>query len=772
MASSPEAVQVAVTIPSNKPESQFSSCTRESLHRNLSDDKSAVFSRADQDGDGQLSKQEFKDITATITQEHIAQVDRQWRVNRRAVLIAIALFILLVVSIVGNTAGSLWIVSTQVKTTVGGTDDSIMSPKSDPNSIVKTAPPMQEGIPLGLASHLDHEGLMSIKRVVVRKQVYNESDLAPDVEEQEPTEVYSAYTVVGYDWTSSSEMEFSLHDGSSVFIKDGNTWLWDAKDELPFSICKTEMESAMFLVGGIDVDKLMAEMPTRHRARALAQATDGCSDRFYIDKAVEVALMTGPEAESQLSELSSDFDAQLNDDVDAEPTDAEALEALEATVNSSAVQSVPSASRQLGTWGRVSGLSSTVRAKYTKADGKRTLIQKAHLLAYKASVKHFTAPDGNPNEFNVPTLPEGSPCEPLYSEVNLLLNGIEAITDAMDAAQVIIQDVSSCLSTVGTPLGAVLKVFTAAFKALDVVSTALSKLPYIGGLFKVISKGMNIAYVQFKKLADKHRDWKRTRLEPVQDMVLDMMIVNAIYAEKLYLSYRMIDVLVSQAIVVGETSCPTAVEESGVCRDAGAVPVVAAMNRAFPTAAVFEAITSGFEAVHNRVTFACNWMEDKAIKNVLYLLEKSGIIDVLTKLKNWITKKHCIRFLGKHCFKLTKVPKIVKKIVNGLVDKIIKVLKIDQLIKKMVQQLLGPLKLDQLLAAVAQGFPSVPEYLPGWKGFEENMGVTCLTNSAAARTVSNAAEAYISTPTGMPGATCLAEPFQKVAKLSCEAADS
>jgi hypothetical protein len=761
-----EIAQVAVTIPSStKPESG----SRDNFHRNISDDRSVVFSRADRDGNGQLSKEEFKGITATIVEEHIAQVNRQSRVNRRTIIIAIGLFVLLVLSIIGNTAGSLWIVSTQVKTTVGGADDSIMSPKSDRQSIVKTAQPMQE-IPLGLASHLDHKGLMSIKRVVVRKQVYNESEFAPDVEEQIPTELYSAYTVVGYDWTSPTEMEFSLHDGSSVFIKDGNTWLFDAKDEVPVSICKTEMESAMFLVDGIDVDALVASMPSRHRARALAQATDGCSDRSYIDAAVEAAFMTGPEADAELSELSSDVDAQLNDDVDAELTDAEALEVLEATVNGSEIVTDNlAAGRQLGTWGRVSGLSAKVRAKYTKANGKRTLIQKAHLLAYKASVKHFTASEGNPNEFNVPTLPEGSPCQPLYSEVNSFLDGMEAVTDAMDAAQVVIQDVSSCLSTVGAPLGAVLKVFATAFKALDAISSVMSKLPYVGGLFKVVQKGMNIAHVQFQKLADKHRDWKKKSLEPVQDVVLDTMIVNAIYAEKMYLSYRMIDVLVSQALVMGETSCPTAVEESGVCRDAGATPAIAAMNRAFPTAAVFDGMASGFRAVHDRATFACGWMEDKAIKNVLYLLEKSGIIDVLTKLKNWITKKHCIKFFGKHCFKLTKVPKIVKKVINGMVDKIIKVLKIDQLIKKMVQQLLGPLKLDKLLAAIADGFPFVPEFLPGWKSFEENMGVTCLTNRAETQTVANAAEAYVSSPTGMPGADCLAPPFDKAAKLSCEA---
>jgi hypothetical protein len=760
-----EMAQVAVTI-----QKDVAHAPAAAIHRNISDDKSEVFSRADRDGDGQLSKEEFKEVTAVMTQEHITQVKKQSRVNRRALFISLALFSLLVLSIVGNTAGSLWIVSTQVKTTVGGSDDSIMRPKSDPNSIVKTAPPMQEGIPLGLASHLDHEGLMSIKRVVVRKQVYNESDLAPDAEEQEPKEVYSAYTVVGYDWTSSSQMQFSLHDGSTVFIEDGNTWLFDATEELPCSICKTEMESAMFLVGGIDVDALMASMPSRHRARALAQATNGCSDRAYIDKAIEVAFVTGPEAETELSELSEDVDAALNDNVDDELTDAEALATLEATVNGSEIiTDIQSDGRQLGTWGRVSGLSAKVRAKYTKANGKRSLVQKAHLLAYKATVKHFTASNGNPNEFHVPDLPEGSPCQPLYSEVNSFLDGMEAITDSMDAAQVVIHDTSTCLSAAGAPLGYTLKVFSGAFKALDILTRVLSKLPYIGGLFKVISKGMNIAYVQFKKLADKHRDWKRKRLEPVQDVVLDMMIANAIYAEKMYLSYRMIDVLVSQAIIVGETSCPNEVEESGVCRDLGATEAVAAMNRAFPTEAVFDGIASGFKAVHDKATFACGWLEDKAIKNVLYLLEKSGIIDVLTKLKNWITKKHCVRFLGKHCFKLTKVPKIVKKVVNGMVDKIIKLLKIDKLIKKMVGQLLGPLKLDKLLAAMPDGFPSVPEYLPEWKGFEENMGIRCLTNRAETQAVSNAAEQYASSSTGMPGVACLAPPFDKVAELSCEA---
>lgn len=763
----PPSTQVAVTIKSQHTDVR-------PVHRNLSDESSAVFSRADLNGDGHLSKAEFKAVKDTLAQEHIVQVQRQWRVNRRAVLISMALFLLLVVSIVGNTAGSLWIVSTQVKTTVGGSDASILRPKSGPNpeAILKTAPPMQQGIPLGLASHLDHAGLMSIKRVVVRKQVYNESDLAPDVEQQVPTEVYSSYTVLGYDWTSPTQMQFNLYDGSAVFIEDGNTWLFDAVQEIPYSICNTEMESSMFLVDGIDVDALIASMPSSHRARALAQASDGCSDRGYIDRAVEAAFMSDPEAEAELSDFANDVNAQLSDDVDAELTEAEALETLEATVNGSevAIASTPSSSRrQLGTWGAVSGLSAKVRAKYTKANGKRTLVQKAHIQSYKASVKHFTASDGNPNEFNVPQLAVDSPCQPLYSEVNTFLDGMEAITDAMDATQVIVHDASSCLSTLGTPMAVVLKTFTAAFKALDAITSVLSKLPYIGGLFKVISKGMNIAHVQFKKLSDKHSDWKKKRLEPVQDHVTDLMIVNAIYAEKMYLAYRMIDVLVSQALVVGETSCPDAVNSSGVCRDLGAIEAVAKMNGAFPTADVFDGMASGLEAVHDQATFACGWMQDRAIKNVLYLLDKSGIIDVLNRLKDWIKKKHCLKLSKfiKVCFRLDKVPKIVKKVINGMVNKIMKILKVDALIEKMVKSLLGPLKLDKLLAAIGGGFPSLPEFLPGWTGFEENMGVTCLTNRAETQTISNAAEAYASSPTGMPGATCLAAPFNKVAELSC-----
>ena len=141
------------------------------------------------------------------------------------------------------------------------------------DEVAKTAVAKQT-IPLGLASHMSQEELMSVERVMLTKRLYNSSAGSTfDVKE--------AYTVQGYEWFSPVMMFFKLQEGGQVQISDGDAWYSPANGGLPIAICSTNVECAQFKVSGIDVDELFTRSnhtsPQGHR-RALAQSTEGCSD--------------------------------------------------------------------------------------------------------------------------------------------------------------------------------------------------------------------------------------------------------------------------------------------------------------------------------------------------------------------------------------------------------------------------------------------------------------------------------------------------------------
>ena len=71
--------------------------------------------------------------------------------------------------------------------------------------------------PLDLATYMTQSEFLTIDKRALTKSIFNTTD-------NTSTPYLSSYTVLGYEWFSYHHMCFTLSDGGTVRISDGNAW--------------------------------------------------------------------------------------------------------------------------------------------------------------------------------------------------------------------------------------------------------------------------------------------------------------------------------------------------------------------------------------------------------------------------------------------------------------------------------------------------------------------------------------------------------------------
>lgn len=302
--------------------------------------KKSLFDTVDNDGSGTIDSNEFSDLYNVVAEQTRAEMQKEQALKKKSkimVAVASAMALFLALSVTTNFLVVFTVVDAQVKTTTDG--EGVLVDKAGNQTVITQTqrPKGQTGIPLGLATFMNHDELMGIEKIMLTRYspaedyavnfsgaTFFDTRSVNDTQNLTGTYFKVTYMITGYEWFSEASMKFATSEGVHIWIVQGNAWALDDASPVPTQICSTDMECARFRVEGIDVDAVIARAELHAQGnhsesvrRALAQSGGECTDptmlqeRILAHLAQDQATLDAMTAAADIIEVESQSNSTL-----------------------------------------------------------------------------------------------------------------------------------------------------------------------------------------------------------------------------------------------------------------------------------------------------------------------------------------------------------------------------------------------------------------------------------------------------------------------------
>lgn len=251
-----------------------------------------LFAKADKDGDGQISYEEFESVCSAIKKDAVGKyqattelrekVARQRRTLGHVKIGGLLMLLIVTILLAGNTGLMMW--ALQVTKQFSIHSSGALTLTDSEGKVAKVALAQQDAVPFLIAPVLTVQELSEVKFLHVSL----------------PTHV-AGFNVIGFDLYSKTRMRFHTAEGYDLHVDNGFTYLRMGANQT-VQVCTANITCSAFNIKGLDVPSLTQQ--ALHALDAAADTVNHTASRLLTESMNVKDLAAAPNFDFTSTRLS------------------------------------------------------------------------------------------------------------------------------------------------------------------------------------------------------------------------------------------------------------------------------------------------------------------------------------------------------------------------------------------------------------------------------------------------------------------------------------